>query len=541
MLETILKEITSHVHSHMGNMAKQLDVERVDIFQFLKKPDSDYPETMSCVFQWNKNHGIKKLKSAAIFRVGMLDKFILDKISKNVPVSGEVNNYKEFSQLFSINENNRINSFILTNIIIDDKIWGFVICLDKRKKLSLSADELIYLLDVSNKIASELRNKDILCELIKNNSAYHFFVDKVSDIVIHIDENYRIMSCGGYSVETMGYTEHDIVGKMFHELFWFETVDDRDRFTNDFQNFFSRRQNLVGHILLKTGAKLYVVCQSVPVFQDGLFKGAVCVITDIDEIKKNQHEVRDREEKLRILSENVSNACILWDKNYKPIYVSPQIFAETGFSSDEALDMLTDETSRGDFMFEKTFNLIMQHIEKVFETQRDHSFIAVNLRKKDGTEYIANMDFKLLRRKTGIYGVLTRIRNSVNGHYLLEDSHQRIINDLTQEIMFLTNEHARFTYWSPSVKPLLGYSIEEAMRIRGEELFESTSADRIDNALRNGQKSFRKKAKNWKRVMHINCIHKDGRKVKGRMTLTTTYNDQNEPIGFMGITSLTNK
>jgi len=81
----------------MGNMAKQLDVERVDIFQFLKKPDSDYPETMSCVFQWNKNHGIKKLKSAAIFRVGMLDKFILDKISKNVPVSGEVNNYKEFS------------------------------------------------------------------------------------------------------------------------------------------------------------------------------------------------------------------------------------------------------------------------------------------------------------------------------------------------------------------------------------------------------------------------------------------------------------
>jgi len=114
----------------------------------------------------------------------------------------------------------------------------------------------------------------------------------------------------------------------------------------------------------------------------------------------------------------------------------------------------------------------------------------------------------------------------------------RFIVENVTDIIWISDMEMEFTYFSPSVTQMRGYSVEEAMAQSVEEAmtpasFESameTIAEELD--LHN--KREREPARSRKMEAELTC--KDGATVWTEIESNFIYNSEGQPIGILGIT-----
>ena len=113
----------------------------------------------------------------------------------------------------------------------------------------------------------------------------------------------------------------------------------------------------------------------------------------------------------------------------------------------------------------------------------------------------------------------------------------RLLAENIQDVIWTMDMQLRFTYLSPAIERLQGWSPEEYQQFKLEELMTPASVIRVLNAfkerLREGAQSgsFQKSA-----MLELDLIRKDKSIVKAEVTASFLVDDAGHPIGVLGVT-----
>jgi PAS domain S-box-containing protein len=149
--------------------------------------------------------------------------------------------------------------------------------------------------------------------LTKSENKYRELADLLPQTVFEIDEKGSFTFANRYGFESSGYSQEDIDnGLNALELF---IPEDRERVAQNIRKILSGEKSQ-GHeytALRKDGTTFPVLVYSSPIIRDDKPVGLRGVVIDMTERKRAKQELRDSEEKYRMLFEGADEAIFLAD------------------------------------------------------------------------------------------------------------------------------------------------------------------------------------------------------------------------------------
>ncbi|MDD5510213.1 MAG: PAS domain S-box protein [Dehalococcoidales bacterium] len=211
-------------------------------------------------------------------------------------------------------------------------------------------------------------------------------------------------------------------------------------------------------------------------------------ITDITESKQAGEAVRESEAKYRFLTENMTDIVFTIDLNMKTTYVSPSVERILGFTPEERMRQQPQ-----DQLTPTSYKLVAETLQRELERERATGIVADKLftleleyYHKNGSVIITEVTAHAIRdeqgKPIGVYGLCRDITERKKAGEQLRESegkYRLLANNAADVIWTMDIDNpTQLIYISPSVKQLLGYSIEEAKSKKMEEIFTDTSFKR---------------------------------------------------------------
>ena len=135
-----------------------------------------------------------------------------------------------------------------------------------------------------------------------------------------------------------------------------------------------------------------------------------------------------------------------------------------------------------------------------------------------------------------INGMLAALQQSESE---LKESEERyrLLAENVRDVIWTMDINLRFTYISPSVTSMLGYSVEEAMSLPFEELLTPSSLEAVKKAFAETPtvESIKQEGLSWSPTLELELKCKDGATIWVEVTSTFLPDADGQPIGFVGV------
>jgi PAS domain S-box-containing protein len=269
---------------------------------------------------------------------------------------------------------------------------------------------------------------------------------------------------------------------------------------------------------------------------------------DIAERERAQKALRASEEKYRLIAEKTSDVIWLLDLAGKSLFVSPSVEHFTGYTVDEYLKQ-TIESRFTPESAGKAKELFERHVRQ-FQDNPEHPDdyrVAVELEykcKNGGTKWGELLVTPYFDEKGGfmaIHGVTRDITERKMAEEALRESEEKyrlLSENVTDVIWTLDLAAERFTYFSPSVQVMRGYTPAEALEIPLDktllpESYQRAKAQIEESLLREAQYGI---TPDHLRLMEFQEYCKDGSTIYTEAKVKFMQDKDRQAIGVIGIT-----
>jgi PAS domain S-box-containing protein len=273
--------------------------------------------------------------------------------------------------------------------------------------------------------------------------------------------------------------------------------------------------------------------------KDALFVAATAVLLyfmlqrELQQLARRDTQIREIEERLRLQStalESAANAIVITDREGRVTWVNPAFTHLTGYTSAEMVSQslrLLKSGSHDQAFYARLWETILSG--RVWHGEM------VN-RRKDGSLYVEEQTITPVREAGGEISHFIGIKQDVTtrryADEALRQSEQKLRN-LVEKIsdwVWEIDERNRYTYVSPKVREILGYTPEEVLGKTPFDLMPLEEAKRVAEIFApiTGQmQPF---------VLLDNvCLHKDGHRVVLETSGTPIFDSQGVFRGYRGI------
>ncbi len=165
------------------------------------------------------------------------------------------------------------------------------------------------------------------------------------------------------------------------------------------------------------------------------------------------------------------------------------------------------------------------------------------LQRKDGRRLVVEIRTHPveIQNQTLVLGIARDISDRKRAEEALEKSEKRhrILAENVKDVIWTMDlESLRFTYFSPSVKEMRGYTVEEAMKQGLEEVLTPASFEAAMRALLEelSPENVQKEGVSWSRTIELEQICKDGSTKWVEATVTFVRDSENKPVELLGVT-----
>ncbi|MBT7790324.1 MAG: PAS domain S-box protein [Calditrichaeota bacterium] len=241
--------------------------------------------------------------------------------------------------------------------------------------------------------------------------------------------------------------------------------------------------------------------------------------------KQAEEALRESVKKYQLLADNLTDVIWTRDLNLKITYISPSIYAQSGFTPAEKMQLPIQDT-----MTQESLSLIGQifgeelNIEKTETGNPNRSrTVDIEMCHKNGSIYPVEVSVSFLRNKDGkAYGLLGVTRDITKRKQVekkIRES-EKNFRDLTENLMdgiAIIDENGNHIFTNPKYSEITGYSNEELQKITGWDL---TRPEDVNLLKQRMEKRIEGKShiKNYERII----VRKDGTELQAEMSTTTT-------------------
>ncbi len=332
----------------------------------------------------------------------------------------------------------------------------------------------------SRRLSEETRSAKERFESVFNTSPDGVFIASLDEAKIwQINEGFTKMT---------GFAREATVGKTMLEIEIYEDALVHDSIISELkQNGVCENKEVV--IKSAKGENLTVLISAKQISLSGVAH-YTCVMRDISERKSAEQKLVKSEEQYRLLFENTVE--IVFVSQFAKIKLcNPKIYEMTGYSQDEILSQLLI-----DFVHADDRNAVIEHHMSAFVqgiVDDSHQFRVI---VKDGSVRWVEMKSVIIEweDKPATLNFLTDITQRKQAVSDLRQSEEkyRLITEFASDVIWVLNvSKNEYTYISPSVYNLRGYTPEEAKSLGVVKAFTPESMQLVRYSVVENLKSFK--------------------------------------------------
>ncbi|MGA2367759.1 MAG: PAS domain S-box protein [Dehalococcoidia bacterium] len=276
-------------------------------------------------------------------------------------------------------------------------------------------------------------------------------------------------------------------------------------------------------------------------------KGQVVVLAfvrDISERKQAEEALRESEAHYRLLAEHTTDTVWLMDKNLQPTYQSPSVEKLRGLTRQEIMEMPLEQRLTPESL-KLASELFFKELPRVEADPGYNPVHTLDLEYycKDGTTTWSENKFSIIRDKNGklvsILGEGRDItdRRRVEKALMKSEEKYRLLAENARDIIWTMDMNFQFTYMSPSVLRIRGYTVEEVMTQSLQEIFTPSSLEIALKAIEEelALESMEPKDLSRTRTLELEHICKDGSTVWVEINTSFLRDTDDQPIGILGV------
>ncbi len=362
--------------------------------------------------------------------------------------------------------------------------------------------------------------------LRESEARYRAVIEGAHDMIQSVGFDGSIIFVNKSWLDTLGYAEAEL-----SNLNLFEIVhpDSRAHYREMFAEVAKGKpiHGVEAAFLTKDGRKILVEGNAAPRYIGSKVVATQGIFRDVTERKRAEAALADEATRHRILIDESSDGIVILDENGK-VYEANRRFAEMLAYSPEEVRKL----NVWDWEFQYPREQVAEMIRTVDETG-DH--FETKHRRKDGTTFDVEISTNgaVYAGQKLIFCVCRDITARKQAEAALRESEEKYKNlvGATSDIIWETDAEGRFTFISPKIKDILGYSVNEVVG-------KKRTLDLIpEREKRKWLKRF--KELNAKRKpffgLEITHVHKNGRQVIFETSGIPLFDSAGEFKGFVGI------
>ncbi|MFA6542236.1 MAG: PAS domain S-box protein, partial [Bacteroidota bacterium] len=390
---------------------------------------------------------------------------------------------------------------------------------------------LCFVSDITSRKQSELK-------LQESEKRFRSILENISAVAIMVDRDGTITLCNDYLVGLSGYEREEIIGKNVFDLFIRngekkivrENVFDPAVAGGDFPRYYENP------IVTKSGARRMIAWSNTLMTDE--FKNIIGITSigqDITEKYEAEILLKESERKYRSLVQTMQQGLavheIICDDNGQPVDYR---FIEMN----ESYEMITGLRRRD--IVGKTVLEVMPKTEQYWIDTFGRVAITgepvhyENFAQELNRFYSVDVYQPEPMRFAVIVSDITQLRDS---ELALRKSEQlyRMIAENTTDVIWTMDLNGKFTYVSPSVQQMRGFTVEEVMQQRLEDAICQTSLPSVMEKFNHLQIDMRYGRKTDDAHMEIEQPRKDGSTVWTGIVARVMYEENGSPVGILGV------
>lgn len=385
------------------------------------------------------------------------------------------------------------------------------------------------------------------------NAAYkqlENIIEFLPDATMITDKNNKIISWN-HAMEIMtGIAKGKMIGQDMHEI-TIPFYGERRQFLMDL--VFKSDQELeekysdvkrIGNVVqaetftpaLYNNKGAYVFAAACPLFDgEGNAVGMIESIRDVTERKLTEETLRESEEKFRILIESSPTAIMLFQDN-KWVYVNPVATEITGYNNQELLDM-----NFWDIVHPDDKQLVQERGKKRQKGEFVTKRYAFRIICKDGTVKWVDLSGATIVIGGSPAGIISVLDISelkrMEAELRKSEERYRMFAENASDALYTMDMNFNLTFHSGG-KRIFGYTSEEMLQNPADQRMTPESLQNTFKILMEELELQQRPDRdiNRKRVVEVAQYHKNGTLVYSEETVSFLRDQNNNPIGIIGVT-----
>jgi diguanylate cyclase (GGDEF)-like protein/PAS domain S-box-containing protein len=424
-----------------------------------------------------------------------------------------------------------------------DKVVGLLILVGGQKASDVR-DKML-LAPIGLTIGLTLENLRHTAELRRRSGEYVATANLTGDIIVRLDKNGNWIFLNDAACQFFGKPREELLGTDSRAFLHPEDIEATAQAIREARQKKALATGFVNRQITPMGERV-VEWNGYPLFDEqDRYAGIQITGRDITERKQMEQALRENEARFRLIAENATDVIWTTDLNLRYTYVSPSVARMRGYSVEEVMagtlgDTLTPSSLKiATKVLTRELARDPNRVNEPFQSRT----LELELNCKDGSTVWTEVTVTFLRdendRPVGLLGVSRDITERKKMEEALRESEERyrLLAENASDLIWTLDLNLRYTYMSPSVKGMRGYTAEEVIGTRVNETMTPASLQAIRNIFveelemenRSQQDLFRS------RTLEAEMYCRNGSTVWTEIKLTFMRDSDGRPVGILGV------
>lgn len=306
--------------------------------------------------------------------------------------------------------------------------------------------------------------------MVKETEFLDLLIKWAPMMIIGLDKDCRIILFNKFAEEITGYEANEVIQKEWIDIFIpAEQKEEIAKLWKYVTNNCTIEHLYENFILTKAGQKRLIRFKNSVITTNGNFRMVLSFGEDITEIRQKEIELKENNEMLRFITENMVDVVWICDLNFNIRYISPSVERMIGYSPEERKTKRIEELVEPNSL-KRALEVFHQELALEESGKADpNRYISLEIEfyHKNGSSVWTENTMKWVRDEsgniTGILGVSRDITERKKAEMALREAEERwkFALEGAGDGVWDWDAQTNRIYYSPQWKKMLGYSEDE--------------------------------------------------------------------------------